>query len=202
MYLPPKLSTNSASGWNLRLSGGAADPSNGRGDGLSARLRIPHRALPDRKDPPAFANQQCHLPPIAGPIAAKLLEPKRPSGARNDRQRTPGMPVPEAAVYEYDRRIFWQDDVWSPRQVPSMEAISKPNLVQPSPEQTLRCRVHLTNARHVSAASLCRQAVNHRREPTAGLTTPKTLWATKIASSGGTALPTWWYCSVRVPQNR
>jgi len=58
------------------------------------------------------------------------------------------MLVPEAAVYEHYSLVLAQDDIWRPRQLPTMKAKPKSYAVKEFPNSDLGFGIHLPYRAH------------------------------------------------------
>ena len=102
---------------------------------------------------------------VAPSVLAKLLAPEERSGLRFGCETASRMCVPEATVNEYDCAVSSQSDVWSSRQIPSVQSEPKAPGVQPPPHNHLRAGMRLPDSRHVQASLRRCQAVHGSGTP-------------------------------------
>lgn len=69
--------------------------------------------------------------------------------------------MPQAAVDEDDGAVHWQSQVWASRQVPAVQAITKAQGKQSTPDNVLRFGVLAANPGHAVAALCCGKDICH-----------------------------------------
>ena len=125
------------------------------------RIDASEFALPNHQHPPTELGKGTQLLAVSGNITLELTHPESLARLRAVRESTTPVPVPEAAVYKNNALQSWQDDVGTTRQLPYMEPVPIPHLVNQGSHEQFRLRVCCTNPRHVPAASLGSQTVRH-----------------------------------------
>lgn len=158
-------------------------------------------AFPDDEYLPAEPAKLSGNPPVSLHICGELSRPELIPGFRCVRVTASAVPVPETAVDKDDRPVSGQHYVGTAGQRLRMqpEAVTQP--VQDGPYGALGIRVLPADSGHVPAASFLGQAV-HQPLPPAFDSTPHAMLAICLASSGGTAFPTWMYWLVLGPQKK
>ena len=101
-------------------------------------------------------------------------------------------------MYEDNRIVFAHDEVRCSGYSLAMQPEAESRPMQSAAHDIFGPRVFAPDARHQRAAIRCGKDIRHRSFRAAA-SIGYTLEATRFASIGGTAFPTWWYCSVRLP---
>ena len=143
---------SSSSGWwrnNVRIEFGllASQPFSNCFDGaLPAALA--QGALPNRRHSPTGIEEGLVIESVTLDVATKFRIPELGTGFRNGRISASGMTMPEAAMNKYDRTIFGQHKIRSPRHPPRMKAIPETAGVKAAAQQNLGMRILPSDPRH------------------------------------------------------
>jgi hypothetical protein len=112
-----------------------------------------YRTFPYCENTPAFGLQLGQGNIIARPVPRNLVLPEFFPRCRPFEQMTT-MPMPEAAVNEYDRAVLGKDEIRAARQFASLQAEAETEGMQSAADDQFRSRIAPPDTAHVEATLL------------------------------------------------
>lgn len=114
--------------------------------------RMLQRALPNDGYAPAKSSKRLLVSPVSSDIAQELPLPELFVGPGCSGEAAAFVTMPEAAVDEHHRSVFWEHKVWGAGQLSDMKSIAKSLSEKKGAKGPFRPGVLSANARHHAAA--------------------------------------------------